>query len=97
MQQGDIYNSSSSIGTFNNSGTFKKTTTGTSTIGVAFNNTGTVNVESGTLNLTGGGVSNSGNFNLTSGRTLGFGGGVYTLNNGAKSVVYQILTLLIKH
>ncbi|MTJ22286.1 S8 family serine peptidase, partial [Dolichospermum sp. UHCC 0352] len=84
LQQGDIYNSSSSIGTFNNSGTFKKTTTGTSTIGVAFNNTGTVNVESGTLNLTGGGVSNGGNFNLTSGRTLGFGGGVYTLNNGAK-------------
>jgi hypothetical protein len=84
LQQGDIYNSSASIGTFNNSGTFKKTTTATSIIGVAFNNTGTVNVESGTLNLTGGGVSNGGNFNLTSGKTLGFGGGVYTLNNGAK-------------
>ncbi|MDD1422429.1 hypothetical protein MEO40_25625, partial [Dolichospermum sp. ST_sed1] len=68
-------------GTFNNSGTFKKTTTGTGTIGVAFNNTGTVNVESGTLNITGGGVSNGGNFNLTSGTTLAFSG---TLNNGAK-------------
>jgi hypothetical protein len=84
LQKGDISKSSSSVGTFNNSGIFKKTTTATSTIGVAFNNTGTVNVESGILNLTGGGVSNSGNFNLTSGKTLGFGGGVYTLNNGAK-------------
>ena len=69
------------VGTFNNSGTFKKTTTGTGTIGVYFNNTGTVNVESGTLNITGGGVSNGGNFNLTSGTTLAFSG---TLNNGAK-------------
>jgi Ca2+-binding RTX toxin-like protein len=83
LQQGEILNYDG-VGTFNNSGTFKKTTTGTGTIGVAFNNTGTVNVESGTLNLTGGGVSNGGNFNLTSGKTLGFGGGVYTLNNGAK-------------
>jgi hypothetical protein len=83
LQQGEILNYDG-VGTFNNSGTFKKTTTGTGTIRIAFNNTGTVNVESGTLNLTGGGVSNGGNFNLTSGKTLGFGGGVYTLNNGAK-------------
>ena len=48
LQSGDIRNSTSSIGTFNNSGTFKKTTTGTGTIRIAFNNTGTVNVESGT-------------------------------------------------
>ncbi|MFM5960305.1 MAG: hypothetical protein ACKOQ2_24640, partial [Dolichospermum sp.] len=84
LQSGDIRNSSASVGTFNNSGTLKKTTTGTGAIRTAFNNTGTVNVESGTLNITGGGVSNGGNFNLTSGKTLGFGGGVYTLNNGAK-------------
>ncbi|MFM6372294.1 MAG: hypothetical protein ACKPGN_29430, partial [Dolichospermum sp.] len=84
LQSGDICNSYFSVGTFNNSGTFKKTTTSTGTISVAFNNTATVNVESGTLNITGGGVSNGGNFNLTSGKTLGFGGGVYTLNNGAK-------------
>ena len=82
LQQGYIRNSSSSVGTFNNSGTFKKTTTGIGFIGIAFNNTGTVNVESGTLSLAGGGVSNGGNFNLTSGKTLSFGG--YTLNNGAK-------------
>jgi hypothetical protein len=83
LQQGEILNYDG-VGTFNNSGTFKKTTTGTGTIRITFNNTGTVNVESGILNLTGGGVSNGGNFNLTSGKTLGFGGGVYTLNNGAK-------------
>ncbi|WP_196803238.1 hypothetical protein, partial [Dolichospermum circinale] len=34
LQSGGIYNSRSSVGTFNNSGTFKKTTTGTGTIGV---------------------------------------------------------------
>jgi Ca2+-binding RTX toxin-like protein len=83
LQQGEILNDDG-VGTFNNSGTFKKTTTGTGNIRIAFNNTGTVNVESGTLNLTGGGVSNGGNFNLTSGKTLRFGGGIYTLNNGAK-------------
>ena len=37
-------------GTFNNSGTFNRTTTsGTATIQVVFNNSGTVNVQSGTL------------------------------------------------
>jgi len=51
LQKGEIRNSTFSIGTFNNSGTFKKTTTGTSTIGVAFNNTGTVEAQSGTLNF----------------------------------------------
>ncbi|MFM6198234.1 MAG: hypothetical protein ACKPE1_03655, partial [Dolichospermum sp.] len=64
LQKGEIRNYNG-VGTFNNSGTFKKTTTGTGTIGVAFNNTGPVNVESGTLNISGGGVSNGGNFNLT--------------------------------
>ncbi|HCQ21762.1 MAG TPA: hypothetical protein DIU28_10065, partial [Anabaena sp. UBA12330] len=85
LQQGLIDNfSSSSVGTFNNSGTFKKTTANTATIGVAFNNTGTVNVESGTLNLYGGGVSNGGTFNLTSGQNLEISNSVYTFSNGAK-------------
>ncbi|OBQ15410.1 MAG: hypothetical protein AN481_19705, partial [Aphanizomenon flos-aquae LD13] len=84
-QQGSINNSSnSSVGTFNNSGTFKKTTADTATIGVAFNNTGTVNVEAGTLTLSGGGVSNGGTFNLTSGQTLQIDNSVYTFSNGTK-------------
>ncbi|MFO0171423.1 MAG: hypothetical protein ACK51W_02905, partial [Aphanizomenon sp.] len=85
LQEGSINNfSSSSVGTFNNSGTFKKTTADTATIGVAFNNTGTVNVESGTLTLSGGGVSNGGTFNLTSDKTLEISNSVYTFSNGAK-------------
>ncbi|MFN6392948.1 MAG: hypothetical protein ACK4V9_00725, partial [Aphanizomenon sp.] len=85
LQQGLIDNySSSSVGTFNNSGTFKKTTANTATIGVAFNNTGIVNVELGTLNLYGGGVSNGGTFNLTSDKTLEISNSVYTFSNGAK-------------
>ncbi|MDH6100351.1 hypothetical protein NWP21_16195 [Anabaenopsis sp. FSS-46] len=51
LQQGSILNVTSGIGTFNNSGTFNKTTADTAVIGVTFNNTGTVNVESGTLNF----------------------------------------------
>ncbi|AFW94504.1 hypothetical protein ANA_C11743 [Anabaena sp. 90] len=85
LQQGEIRNSTSSIGTFNNSGTFKKTTTGIGSIGVAFNNTGTVNVELGILTLTGGGVSNGGIFNIASGKTLKISGkSGYTLSNGSK-------------
>jgi Ca2+-binding RTX toxin-like protein len=85
FQTGDIvdYDDDSIIGTLNNSGTFKKTTTGTATIGVAFNNTGTVNVEAGTLVLSGGGV-NSGIFNITSGKTLEIDNSVYTFTNAAK-------------
>ncbi|MBD2557075.1 Ig-like domain-containing protein [Aphanizomenon flos-aquae] len=85
FQQGLIDNySSSSVGTFNNSGTFKKTTAYTATIDVAFNNTGIVNVEAGTLTLSGGGVSNGGTFNLTSGQTLQIDNSVYTFSNGTK-------------
>ncbi|MDB9420887.1 hypothetical protein PN467_10220 [Microcystis aeruginosa CS-563/04] len=50
LQQGDI-GIRLSTGTFNNSGTFKKTTTGTGRIGIPFNNTGTVEVQSGRLNF----------------------------------------------
>ncbi|MFM7407395.1 MAG: beta strand repeat-containing protein, partial [Cuspidothrix sp.] len=79
---------SSAVGTFNNSGTLRKTTSGDGIIGFTFNNTGTVNVESGILTLMGG-VSNGGIFNITSGKTLKFGGSSgfhsgYTLGNGSK-------------
>ncbi|MFM6481891.1 MAG: beta strand repeat-containing protein [Microcystis panniformis] len=86
LQQGDLDGLVGGVGTFNNSGTFKKTTTGTGRIGVVFNNNGTVNVEFGRLYLTFGGVSNGGTFNVNSGQFLGFGGSgqVYTLSNGAK-------------
>ena len=77
---------SSAVGTFNNSGTLRKTTTGNGGFGVAFNNTGTVNVESGILTLGGGGVSDGGIFNISSGKTLKIGGSHsgYTLGNGSK-------------
>ena len=85
FQAGKIVNDydDSIIGTLNNSGTFKKTTTNTATIDVAFNNTGTVNVESGTLVPAGGGV-NSGTFNITSGKTLEINDSVYSFTNAAK-------------
>jgi hypothetical protein len=75
------------IGSFNNSGTLRKTTTGNGGFEVTFNNTGTVNVESGILTIAGGGVSDGGIFNITSGKTLrfaGFGLSSYTLSNGSK-------------
>ena len=77
---------SSAVGTFNNSGTLRKTTLGNGGIAVTFNNTGTVNVESGILTLGGGGVSDGGIFNITSGKTLKIGGSHsgYTLGNGSK-------------
>lgn len=84
LERGDI-GIRLSTGTFNNSGTFKKTTTGTGRIGVVFNNAGTVNVEFGRLYLTFGGVSNGGTFKVNSGQFLGFSGAkFYTLSNGAK-------------
>ena len=43
---------------FNNAGTFTKTTaTGSSYANVAFNNTGTTTITTGTMNLNGGGTS----------------------------------------
>jgi len=71
LQSGIFGNVISAVGTFNNSGTLKKTTTGDGGIGVTFNNTGTVNVESGILTLAGGGYTLgngskiNGNGNLT--------------------------------
>ena len=87
LQSGVFDNvSSSAVGTFNNSGTLKKTTTENGEISVIFNNTGTVNVESGILTIGGGGVSDGGIFNIASGKTLKFGGSHsgYTLGNGSK-------------
>ena len=72
LQQGEILNYDG-VGTFNNSGTFKKTTTATSTIGVAFNNTGTVEAQSGTLNFTNTYTHNNAN--------LIFKGGTVTFSN----------------
>jgi hypothetical protein len=84
LQSGAFGNVISAVGTFNNSGTLKKTTTGDGGIGVTFNNTGTVNVESGILTLAGG-VSNGGIFNIASGKTLKIRGkSGYTLGNGSK-------------
>ena len=86
LQSGAFKNISGEIGTFNNSGTLRKTTTLNGEFGVTFNNTGTVNVESGILTLGGGGVSDGGIFNITSGKTLKIGGSHsgYTLGNGSK-------------
>ncbi|WP_249267920.1 bluetail domain-containing putative surface protein [Microcystis aeruginosa FBCC-A68] len=70
FQAGEIRNAPNSIGVFNNSGTFRKTSSGLSIVSVPFYNTGTVNVELGTLLLLGGGSSNGGTFNISSGRTL---------------------------
>jgi hypothetical protein len=65
--------------TFNNSGTFTKTSsTGTTTIQGLFNNSGTVNVNSGTLALQFGGTD-SGSFAVTAGNTLSFSGGYHNL------------------
>ncbi|MFM9158227.1 MAG: hypothetical protein ACKOPK_10000, partial [Dolichospermum sp.] len=72
LQKGEIRNYNG-VGTFNNSGTFKKTTTGIGTIGVAFSNTGIVNVESGTLNFSNTYTHNNAN--------LIFKGGTVTFSN----------------
>ncbi|WP_199291004.1 Ig-like domain-containing protein, partial [Anabaena sp. FACHB-1250] len=55
------------IGTLNNSGTFKKTTADTATIGVAFNNTGTVEANLGNLNFSNSYTHNNANLVLKGG------------------------------
>ncbi|MDP3147781.1 MAG: T9SS type A sorting domain-containing protein [Ignavibacteria bacterium] len=59
--------------TFNNAGTFRKSTgSGTTTFtSTTFNNTGTVEVQTGTLALSGGGT-HTGSFSISSGKTLSF-------------------------
>jgi hypothetical protein len=75
-------------GTFNNGGTFLKSTSGITEFGTMvppqgpdFNNTGLVDVQSGQLNLLGG--ISSGEFRTESAAVLRFWGGTHTLNTGA--------------
>ena len=81
FQAGEIRNAPNSVGVFNNSGTFRKTSSGLSIVSVPFYNTGTVNVELGTLLLLGGGSSNGGIFNISSGGTLELKSAGATLTN----------------
>ncbi|MBL8166765.1 MAG: putative Ig domain-containing protein [Acidobacteria bacterium] len=67
---------------FNNAGTFRRSGTGDSLVGVPFNHSGSVEVQSGSVSLFGSGMSNS-PMTVSSGATLAFTGGAYTLNNGA--------------
>ena len=75
-------------GTFNNKGTFRKSSSGTTQFGTAispqgpdFNNTGLVNVVGGNLNLMGG--ISSGRFQTEAGAVLWFWGGKHTFSTGA--------------
>jgi YD repeat-containing protein len=70
--------------TFRNTGTYRKTGTGTTTIAIAFNNLtpGVVDLQAGTLNLTGGGTQ-TGDFIAQTGATLLYSGGTYDLNDGS--------------
>jgi hypothetical protein len=75
-------------GTFNNAGTFLKTSSGITAFGTTvppqgpdFNNTGLVDIQSGQLNLFGG--ISSGEFRSEPGAVLWFWGGTHTLNFGA--------------
>jgi hypothetical protein len=63
--------------TFDNAGTFRKSTaTGSSLVNWSFNNSGTVDVKSGTLRFAGGG-SDSGVFSVSPKATLVFSGGTH--------------------
>jgi hypothetical protein len=75
-------------GVFNNTGTFRKSTSGTTQFGTMippegpdFNNAGLVDVVSGRLNLMGG--ISSGQFQTAAGAVLWFWGGTHTLSTGA--------------
>jgi uncharacterized protein YaiE (UPF0345 family) len=80
--------SAASGGAFNNTGTFRKLTSGTTQFGTAipaagpdFNNAGMVDILNGQLNLMGG--TNSGQFQTETGAALWFWGSTCTLNAGA--------------
>ncbi len=74
--------SAGTAGTFNNSGTFRKSAgTGTSSIDDPFNNTGTVEVQTGTVVMSSGGTS-TGAFDVSSGALLNFSTGSHTFNAG---------------
>ena len=63
----------SSGGTFNNDGTLRKISTGTSNISVPMNNDGLVDVDAGTLTLSGTGT-HSGDFDIAAGTAVQFFG-----------------------
>ena len=71
-------------GRFDNAGTFRKTSAGTTTINnlVSFNNYGTVEIQSGTLSLVGGGL-NDGTMDMAAGTTLNLSGGTFTSSAGS--------------
>ena len=78
-------------GAFNNTGTFRKSTSGTTQFGTAnppqgpdFNNAGQVDVVSGQLNLMGG--ISSGQFQTAAGAVLWFWGGTHIFSTGASFI-----------
>jgi uncharacterized repeat protein (TIGR01451 family) len=71
-------------GTFENNGTFRKSTTGGTTVisNVIFNhNAGTVDIQTGTLNPTSGTAAAT--FTIAAGSSLAIDGATYTFNSGA--------------
>ena len=68
-------------GTFNNQGTFIKTSTDSNVISSIFNNSGTLSINSGVLTLQGGGT-HSGSFKTTGSAALSFSG-THNFNSGA--------------
>ncbi|MBL8532286.1 MAG: Ig-like domain-containing protein, partial [Betaproteobacteria bacterium] len=68
--------------TFDNTGTYRKTGAGTSTLQMKFDNRGTIRVEAGVLSLDSGGVSGAeGAIDIAAGATLRFGGGEFHLED----------------
>jgi fibronectin-binding autotransporter adhesin len=75
--------SDSSVRTFNNAGTVRKSAgTGATSWQGVMNNNGTLAVQVGTVDLSGGGLS-SGTFTSAVGSTLGWSSGTHELTNGA--------------
>ena len=69
---------------FNNAGTFRKTSSGTTTFGnsIPFNNYNAAEIEAGTLLLAGGGVNN-GMMGFSPGTVFELSGGVFTSSSGS--------------
>lgn len=80
-------------GRFDNAGTFRKTSAGTTTINdlVSFNNYGAVEIESGTLAFAGVNL-NAGTMNVSAGATLNFSSGTFTSSSGSSIVGAGTLT-----
>ena len=81
LESGDLRAQSGTLFTFNNSGTFTKTTDSIATIDVAFNNQdGIVNVQQGELRLSRGGNNTNGVYLLSDSGSLNFAGGSHKLS-----------------